>query len=402
MSHVRKRERVSQDGRKTVAYLACYQSPEGDDVSKTFKLKRDAEAYLHTVEVAILQGSYVDPKAGKIPLADYLNGWLDIQVWKESTDQQVRCHMRNHVLPELGPLALRSLSRRRVQQWIADRSEHLAPSTLKVVHGYLSSVLKSAVQERLIVSNPCDGTKLPKQPKSLVTPPTTDEVWAIINALPDRFRAFGVLLAGTGLRQSEARGLTVDRVHFRDGQHIRVDRQLVHPVGGGVVLGPPKTDASIRRVPAAELVLAELARHLQTYPTSHDLGLVFSDEKGQPLRRSRVGAIWNRARDSVGVRSDITPHDFRHYYASLLIHSGLSVKAVQQALGHASARETLDIYAHLWPDDEGRLRDAVQEILGDVTVYRQASHGPMEEAEGVARVVAHSLGDDWLSVVFGE
>ncbi len=54
-------------------------------------------------------------------------------------------------------------------------------------------------------------------------------------------------------------------------------------------------------------------------------------------------------------------HDLRHYYASLLIRHGESVKVVQVRLGHASAAETLDTYSHLWPDSEDRARQAVDE-----------------------------------------
>ncbi|WP_423463725.1 tyrosine-type recombinase/integrase [Promicromonospora sp. MS192] len=58
-------------------------------------------------------------------------------------------------------------------------------------------------------------------------------------------------------------------------------------------------------------------------------------------------------------------HDLRHYYTSLLIRRGASVKVVQARLGHKSAAETLDTYSHLWPDDD-RTRDAVDSVLGAV------------------------------------
>jgi hypothetical protein len=63
----------------------------------------------------------------------------------------------------------------------------------------------------------------------------------------------------------------------------------------------------------------------------------------------------------------VTFHDLRHYYASLLIRHGESVKVVQKRLGHKSAVETLDTYSHLWPDSEDRTREAVDEVLGRVT-----------------------------------
>lgn len=57
-------------------------------------------------------------------------------------------------------------------------------------------------------------------------------------------------------------------------------------------------------------------------------------------------------------------HDLRHYYASLLIRHGESVKVVQGRSGHASAAETLDTYSHMWPDNEDRTRAAVDAFLG--------------------------------------
>ena len=53
-------------------------------------------------------------------------------------------------------------------------------------------------------------------------------------------------------------------------------------------------------------------------------------------------------------------HDLRHYYASVLLSAGVSVKAVQEHLGHASATVTLDAYGHLMPDDADRSRQAVE------------------------------------------
>ncbi|MEO6121226.1 MAG: tyrosine-type recombinase/integrase, partial [Acidimicrobiales bacterium] len=57
-------------------------------------------------------------------------------------------------------------------------------------------------------------------------------------------------------------------------------------------------------------------------------------------------------------------HDLRHFYASLLIHHGESVKVVQARLGHANASETLDTYSHIWPDSEDQTRLAVDSVLG--------------------------------------
>ncbi len=67
-----------------------------------------------------------------------------------------------------------------------------------------------------------------------------------------------------------------------------------------------------------------------------------------------------------------TYHDLRHFYASLLIRHGESVKTVQSRLGHASARETLDTYSHLWPDSDDRTREAVDLVLGEAATAAES------------------------------
>lgn len=65
-------------------------------------------------------------------------------------------------------------------------------------------------------------------------------------------------------------------------------------------------------------------------------------------------------------RDEITLHDLRHLFASLLIRHGASVKTVQARLGHKSASETLDTYSHLWPDDDEQTRNILNEALTDL------------------------------------
>ena len=67
---------------------------------------------------------------------------------------------------------------------------------------------------------------------------------------------------------------------------------------------------------------------------------------------------------SAGVPEGTGFHALRHFYASLLIRHGESVKTVQARLGHASAVETLNTYSHLWPDSDDRTREAVDSVFG--------------------------------------
>ncbi len=144
---------------------------------------------------------------------------------------------------------------------------------------------------------------------------------------------------------------------------LTVDRQLVQMPVGKTVHGPPKTAASYRTVPLPQVVVEALAEHLRAFPTGAE-GLLFTGAKGAPLRRTGFSAaVWRPAVARAGLEG-LVFHGLRHYYASLLIRHGESVKVVQARLGHATAAETLDTYSHLWPDSEDRTRQAVDEVLG--------------------------------------
>jgi integrase len=180
--------------------------------------------------------------------------------------------------------------------------------------------------------------------------------------VPERYRALVTLAAGTGLRQGEAFGLTVDRIDFLRRQLI-VDRQLITMPDRAPYLRPPKTQASVRLVPLPQVVVDAPAAHLSAWPA---VELVFTTELGAPIRRTAFSErVWRPAVKRAGL-SGATLHALRHFYASLLIRHGESVKTVQARLGHASAAETLDTYSHLWPDSDDRTRAAVDSVLGVV------------------------------------
>jgi integrase len=142
---------------------------------------------------------------------------------------------------------------------------------------------------------------------------------------------------------------------------LTVDRQVLH-VGGEPFLGAPKTEASRRTIPLPQVALEGLAVHLQRFPTD---GLLFTDDSGRMIRRATFNqSVWRPAVRTAGLPAGSGFHALRHYYASLLIRHGESVKVVQSRLGHATASETLDTYSHLWPDSEDRTRAAVDVVLG--------------------------------------
>jgi integrase len=301
-------------------------------------------------------------------LADYVAAWQKAQVHRPTTEAQVDAHLRNHSLPTFGERAVASIRPSEIQAWVRSRAEVLAPATVELVYRIFSGILADVVADRLLARNPARGVRLPRKPKRPIEPPTLDRVEAVIAAIPDRYRALVVLAAGTGLRQGECFGLTVDRVDFLR-RSITVDRQLVLAGSGPLAFGPPKTEASTRSVPLPDVVGEALAGHLERWPPGPD-SFIFTNSNGGPIRRNRFNELWRSATHRAGVEG-LRFHDLRHFYASLLIAHGESVKVVQARLGHASASETLDTYAHLWPiTRSGRVRPSTASLalvsrLGD-------------------------------------
>ncbi len=93
--------------------------------------------------------------------------------------------------------------------------------------------------------------------------------------------------------------------------------------------------------------------------------LLFTTSYGNGIRATGFREeMWHPAVAQVRLPAGTGFHALRHFYASLLIRRGESVKVVQERLGHKSAQETLDTYSHLWPDSEDRTRAAVDASLG--------------------------------------
>lgn len=384
MSSIERREATRSYPRG--AWVARWRTPDGKSRKRTFERKIDAQRHLDGVTASVITGQYVDPRAGRSTFREYADTWLAAQVHKPSTAALYEGHLRRNAYPILGDFPLDAILPSTIQAWVKRLSTDdlvaerpaLAPATVATVYKIVATILRSAVRDRKIAMSPCSGIALPEVRGKRVQPMTTEQVERLRDAIRPELRAFVVLIAGTGLRSSEALGVTRDRLRLLGkNPSVVVDRQLVtiSGEGGKVSFGSPKTRASIRTVPLPRVVVAALNEHLGKYEVEPD-GLVFT-LGGEPITRQRIGHAWRPAAAAAGL-SEATgtgQHALRHYYASLLIRYGESVKTVQARLGHASAAETLDTYSHLWHDAEDRTREAVDSVLGAVSPRATAGSG---------------------------
>ena len=143
---------------------------------------------------------------------------------------------------------------------------------------------------------------------------------------------------------------------------LEVDRQLVGVVHGRPVFGPVKDKKNrLRTIPLADVVVSGLVEHDRRYGLGPD-ELIFTSERGLPIRRSRFAEIWASAACPLGIPVGDGYHKLRHYYASLLIAGGAPITVVRAMLGHASLATT-QIYAHLFPDADDQARAAINRVL---------------------------------------
>lgn len=127
-----------------------------------------------------------------------------------------------------------------------------------------------------------------------------------------------------------------------------------------------KTDRELSRTAAA------LSRRRAGGGDLGDLVVGVPERVARRPRHRRCLHKWRSAVDTGKLPAGTGFHGLRHYYASLLIRHGESVKTVQARLGHASAVETLDTYSHLWPDSDDRTRAAIDSVLGSTPTENAA------------------------------
>lgn len=346
-------------------WRARYRDPDGREHARHFARKVDAQAYLDRVTADVVSGSYVDPRAGRVTFGRFAVDWLAAQTFEESTREQMESRLRRRILPTFGTMELRVIRPSTVQAWLRGCQEECAPKTVRVLLAHVSGILGAAVEDGLIARNPCASrsVRAPAMVPRKVIPWTGEQVAAIVTGLPEPYRALAVVAAGAGLRQGEVFGLRVDDVDFL-GRRLHV-RQQVKTVRGKLVLAPPKGGKQ-RTVPLADTVGYAIAERLRGWPAGDD-GLVFRSRERKPLAASYVNTrLWKPALVAAGIEPtrENGMHAARHYYASVLLDAGESVRALADYLGHADPGFTLRVYTHLLPVSEDRARQAVDAALG--------------------------------------
>lgn len=333
-------------------YRARYRDETGKEHARHFDRKKDGQTWLDAQTSAMVTGTHVAPKTAKTTVADWCAIWLDgYGTRRATTVRQARVHTK-HIVAEFGSMQLASVRPSHVKAWTVKlHAAGLADSTVYAIYRRLSQVFADAVHDGIVPRSPCSRRTSPMKGKQVAYVATTDQVWSLYDAMPERQRAAILLGAFVGLRVAEACGLRVTDVDFMRGT---VTPAVQHPAD------PLKTDMSKTPIPIAQTLALDLSAHVAQWRA----GTLLTFDDGTQLGPWQLERAFRAARAKVpGLPAGFRYHDLRHYFASLLIDSGANIKVVQTRLRHASATTTLNTYGHMFPDQDEATRTAVETVL---------------------------------------
>ena len=339
MAHIRK----TDSGRFEVRHRA----PDGQERSRRFATRRDAQAFIDRVGVDRQNGTWRDPRASRILLGDWVDAWQPTVVGlRPSSLARDDTYLRTHVVPRFGAMPIGAITPLEVRAWVSDlTASGLAPATVHKAYQTLSKVLRAAVDSDLLAQTPCRRIPLPKVERHEMRFLDPDEINRLADAMADRYRALVIFDAFCGLRLSELAGLRRRSIDLSTGR-VRVCENAVE-VRGRVEWGRPKTSAGVRTVPMPSTVAQAVEHHLATFVGPGPADLFFPGADGGVLRagsfRSRYWTPAIRNAGLVGLRI----HDLRHTAVALWIAAGANPKQIAGWAGHTSVSIVLDRYGHL-------------------------------------------------------
>ncbi|MDO5684218.1 MAG: tyrosine-type recombinase/integrase [Propionibacteriaceae bacterium] len=335
--------------------MVRYRTPDRRPTKKRgFRTKRDAQDWAATTTVQMNTGTWRPAAAGKITVNEAAQTWLTAKsatVAPKTLTAYEQAVDRIKNIGTIGNVRLADVDHEVVEQWVTDMSTHtvrggkrMSPKTIRNTFSVLSGVMKRAIRDKRIPSNPCVGVDLPKVTagdKMILSPADVETMAASAGDYSDHINA----LAMAGLRWGELAGLQVQDVDL-EKRRLRINRQITENKGK-LIHGLPKHDKR-RTVP----IMEPLAAILEPRVTGKErAALVFPTSSGTAMRPGNARRDWFDPAAAAAGYPGLTPHELRHTFASVAISAGANVKALQQALGHHSAAFTLDEYGHLFPDD---------------------------------------------------
>lgn len=297
---------------------------------------------------------------------------------KITTYDSYLCIYRKHILEsKIGKMQLENVSLEILQNYYNRKiKEGYSSKTVREIGTIINSALNMAVRTRLLTENPNLYTTIPKKEKYEAKILSKEEVEKILREAKDE-ELYPIIITTvyTGMRKGEVMALKWENVDFKERKiHIRgsLCRIQEEPDKNGrrharYEILEPKTKKSIRTVPMLDEVYNALLeqkkrqnRQKNKYSDVYlDNDLIFANEIGDFIEQRTFMENYHNFLEKYDI-TDIRFHDLRHTFASLLIESDVSMKVVQELLGHSTITTSMDIYTHI---SDKKKEQAIQ-VLG--------------------------------------
>lgn len=374
----------------------------GKLIRQTFTGKKQDEVAkkMRAAASEVDKGGYAIPT--KLTVKEWFEIWLSEYMGdkKPLTVQQYRSMSETHIYPALGAVKLSKLTAPQLQKFynqlavdgmttkkknpttgkveIVKKTETrinpetgetetvyfpLSTKSIRNIHGIICKALNVAVSQGMIKDNVSQRVTVPKTAQEDINPLTEEQQKALLVAIQKhKYETLYTVILFSGLREGEAIGLTWDCIDFKKGT-MKVYRQLQRTPGAWSEFRfVPLKNSKTRVIKLSPFILEEL-RKLHTkqrkdklaagelwkgfqYEKEQEGYFVFTDKVGEHLKSVTVYNNFKKLAAEIGV-PEARVHDLRHTFAVNSLQCGDDVKTVQDALGHATAAFTLDVYGHV-------------------------------------------------------
>lgn len=250
---------------------------------------------------------------------------------------------------EVSPL---QIDQKLAQQFIYELAKTVSPKSQARIISGLRGFFNYLIFEDYRTDNPMDLIEAPKLGRKLPDTLSTEEINALIAAIDltkpegERNRAILETLYGCGLRVSELINLKLSDLYFEE-DFIKVtgkgDKQRFVPI-------------SAINKKYIDLYRFQIRTHL-TIQAGHE-DYLFLNRRGKQLSRAMIFTIIKDLVEKIGLKKNISPHTFRHSFATHLLENGADLRAIQQMLGHESITTT-EVYMHV---NRKHLADVLREF----------------------------------------
>ena len=302
-------------------------------------------------------------------VSEFLNNWLNTygkHNLRDTTYKEYLRHITQYINPRIGSIEMQELTPLQLQDFLYDvldngrqrgDKQQLNPKTVIQTQRILHKAFSNAVKLQIIKTNPADFVDTPKKKKFKYNILLGDELRHFIRAFEGLHIYNAVVLALLlGLRRGELLALTFEDINFED-KSIYIANSVINGKDGEVKLDTTKTDDE-RIVILSDDMLDFLKEIQKSSPGRY----IISNIRGQMYNPASFSRLYTYSRD-VRKLPKVRFHDLRHIHATILHKNGVQAKVIQERLGHSNISTTLDIYTHLFKEDQQQAANIISDNI---------------------------------------